>query len=365
MEEGIIPKKKEKKNLPIKKKKVSIKEYFKNYLNVIKNADIIVEVLDGRDPLGTRSFQVEKLISETDPNKAIILLINKIDLLTKNNLVAWLNHFRKQLPTIAFQSAVEADSICLGADTLLRAINNYIKHSNRETIARVGIIGFPNVGKSSVIKSLESHFQANVTEEGIALAPNILLLDKPGTIISCPNTQKINGALRNATDLKYFMEPFTIIKYLVDLYPKDVFLQLYKIPMFKNHVSLLHAIIEKNGKKITPTEVNNTARMVHVDWLADKIPYHTIPPEESQEDLSKDWSEMFSINQLISMEKNTVLDQLVISPKKIMFSTAIKPIRVYLHPSWKILDRAPDDPLLDIKEDIARKKRKHRKKKIT
>jgi nuclear GTP-binding protein len=45
---------------------------------VVKAADVILEVLDARDPLGCRCLDVEQMIITQDPNKKIILILNKI-----------------------------------------------------------------------------------------------------------------------------------------------------------------------------------------------------------------------------------------------------------------------------------------------
>ena len=45
---------------------------------VIDNSDVVIEVLDARDPLGCRCLEVEKTILESGPNKKLILLLNKI-----------------------------------------------------------------------------------------------------------------------------------------------------------------------------------------------------------------------------------------------------------------------------------------------
>jgi len=45
---------------------------------VIDEADVIIEVLDARDPLGSRCAQVEETILGSGPNKKLILLLNKI-----------------------------------------------------------------------------------------------------------------------------------------------------------------------------------------------------------------------------------------------------------------------------------------------
>lgn len=45
---------------------------------MIDEADVIIEVLDARDPLGSRCAQVEEAILSSGPNKKLILLLNKI-----------------------------------------------------------------------------------------------------------------------------------------------------------------------------------------------------------------------------------------------------------------------------------------------
>ena len=53
-------------------------------------------------------------------------------------------------------------STCLGAGTLLKLLGNYSRSLDRKTAITVGIVGFPNVGKSSVINSLKRSKACNV-----------------------------------------------------------------------------------------------------------------------------------------------------------------------------------------------------------
>jgi len=56
----------------------SKKAFFREFKKVVKAADVILEVLDSRDPLGCRCPDVEQMILSQDPNKKIILILNKI-----------------------------------------------------------------------------------------------------------------------------------------------------------------------------------------------------------------------------------------------------------------------------------------------
>lgn len=49
-------------------------------LKVIDSSDVVIHVLDARDPLGTRCRSIEKYIKEEAPHKHLIFVLNKCDL---------------------------------------------------------------------------------------------------------------------------------------------------------------------------------------------------------------------------------------------------------------------------------------------
>lgn len=53
------------------------KKFAKEVKKIIEASDLIIEVLDAKDPEGSRSHDIEKEI--TEKGKKLILLINKID----------------------------------------------------------------------------------------------------------------------------------------------------------------------------------------------------------------------------------------------------------------------------------------------
>jgi len=56
----------------------SLKAFYRDFAKVVEASDVIIEVLDARDPAGTRALEVEKFVRRMGPNKKVILLLNKI-----------------------------------------------------------------------------------------------------------------------------------------------------------------------------------------------------------------------------------------------------------------------------------------------
>lgn len=62
---------------------MSRRAFIKDLKEVIENSDVILEVLDARDPLSCKSLELEELIRGQKDVKKIILILNKIDLIPK------------------------------------------------------------------------------------------------------------------------------------------------------------------------------------------------------------------------------------------------------------------------------------------
>lgn len=56
----------------------SRKAFYKEFRRVVEMSDVVIQVLDARDPLACRCPDVERYIRSTSPNKKIILLLNKM-----------------------------------------------------------------------------------------------------------------------------------------------------------------------------------------------------------------------------------------------------------------------------------------------
>lgn len=103
------PVKKELEQREAKKKSKSGKQnpkklYCQELKKVIEASDVVLEVLDARDPIGCRCPQVEEAIVRGGQKK-LVLVLNKSDLVPKENLENWLTYLKKELPTVVFRAS--------------------------------------------------------------------------------------------------------------------------------------------------------------------------------------------------------------------------------------------------------------------
>jgi len=83
--------------------KNSRRAYLKELRKTVEGGDVVLQVLDARDPLGTLSTAVEEMISSKE-DKKLVYVLNKCDLVPRDVLAGWLSYLRRSHPTIPFKS---------------------------------------------------------------------------------------------------------------------------------------------------------------------------------------------------------------------------------------------------------------------
>jgi nuclear GTP-binding protein len=298
-------------NHPLSQK---VRNNLKPLKHIFENADVILEVLDARDPMGCRCLNLEKQFLAEHPDKKLILVINKIDLVPLEIVKEWKDILSREFPTVLFKSNLQEQSNNLsanklysksiderkelaeelissaksvGADKLLEIVKNYSRtETGKVSAMTVGVIGYPNVGKSSVINSLTKKRVVGVssmpgftkTIQEVEVDSKVTLIDCPGVVLS--SEDEITLLLRNTIKAENVQDLERAVAEIMRKVKKDQLLKLYKISDYITPKEFIIKVAEKKGKikKGGVLHMEETMRMIIQDWNLGKIRYYVPPP---------------------------------------------------------------------------------------
>ena len=233
-------------------------EVWRQLWRVIERSDLVVQIVDARNPLLFRSEDLEHYVKEVDERKNNLLLVNKADMMTLEQRLAWAEYFEHAGINYRFFSAALAreaneargDNSSEGEEEMekekQRSVEEKLAHETKRinlddeqdaasddssgedlededdertrilTVdelealflenapeqapqadpdaptrkTTVGLVGYPNVGKSSTINALIGAKKVSVSAtpgktkhfQTIHLSPSVLLCDCPGLV---------------------------------------------------------------------------------------------------------------------------------------------------------------------------------------
>ncbi|KAI9049201.1 hypothetical protein LZ554_007048 [Drepanopeziza brunnea f. sp. 'monogermtubi'] len=222
-------------------------EVWRQLWRVIERSDLVVQIVDARHPLLFRSDDLEKYVKDVDSRKENLLLVNKADMLTFGQRQSWADYFeaagiaykffsaslakemnetrdfsdsedeedetREEVEPTGQKLAEKAQALKIEDDEesdeededertriltvdelealfLLHAPDNLDADSEGPRKTQIGLVGYPNVGKSSTINALIGSKKVSVSStpgktkhfQTIHLSDKVLLCDCPGLV---------------------------------------------------------------------------------------------------------------------------------------------------------------------------------------
>ncbi|MEK6957405.1 MAG: GTPase [archaeon] len=170
--------------------------------NLVKEADIIIEVLDARFPQKSINIHLERLVEEK--GKKLLRVINKSDLTSLNTM----KKEKSMLPGSIFVSAKNRKGIMRLKEALGKL------SGSGET--KIAVVGYPNTGKSSIINALSGRKSARTSPTAgftrgvqfVRINKQTMLIDSPGVIPFNEHDETLIALLcaKNAQQLKNLEE---------------------------------------------------------------------------------------------------------------------------------------------------------------
>lgn len=250
---------------------------------VIDSSDILLQTLDARDPMGTRSKYIEEFLRKEKPHKHLFFILNKVDLVPTWVTQRWVAILSAEYPTIAFHASLTHP---FGKGALINLLRQLGKlHIDKKQIS-VGFIGYPNVGKSSIINALRSKKVCNVAPiagetkvwQYITLMRRIFLIDCPGVVYPSAETDA-EKVLKGVVRVELVTNPEDYIDTVLQRMRKEYVEKTYRISKWNDHVDFLEQLARRSGKLLKggDPDIQSVAKMVLNDWQRGKLPFYVAP----------------------------------------------------------------------------------------
>ncbi|ODQ78034.1 hypothetical protein BABINDRAFT_40286 [Babjeviella inositovora NRRL Y-12698] len=332
-------------------------EVWRQLWRVVERSDLVVQIVDARNPLLFRSIDLDVYVKEVNPLKKSLLLVNKADLLSDSQRLAWAEYFIAHDIRYTFFSAKTANSILelesLGEEVDVAQIYNdedvdpririlrieqledlflaeapepltKPRDPSQAPITQIGLVGYPNVGKSSTINALVGSKKVSVSStpgktkhfQTIHLSPSVLLCDCPGLVF--PNFAYTNGELvcngvLPIDQLREYTGPCTLVAQRI---PKYFLEAIYGIAIPTKRIEeggtgvptsqeLLTAYARARGYMTAgfgSADESRAARYVLKDYVAGKLLYVQAPPDPTGAPISREDALVFN-KDLFSLDK--------------------------------------------------------------
>ncbi|KAH8331875.1 hypothetical protein KR067_000208 [Drosophila pandora] len=345
-------------------------EFWRQLWRVVERSDVVIQIVDARNPLLFRSVDLERYVKEVNPNKMNMILVNKSDLLTAEQRRHWAEYFDGEGIRTAFYSATlveeelkreaeaarqepdsEVQELRTAAEEIQKSLDKwegtlevieqklkimevkdklprlptdknssqvlsrlelieFLRHiysgpRHTEQHVTIGMVGYPNVGKSSTINSLMTVKKVSVSAtpgktkrfQTLFLDKDILLCDCPGLVMPSFVLTKADMLLNGILPIDQMRDHVPAVNLLCERIPRHVLEDKYGIVIAKplegedpnrppHSEELLLAYGYNRGFMTSNGQPDQarSARYVLKDYVNGKLLYSLGPPSVVQEE---------------------------------------------------------------------------------
>ncbi|KAJ9112051.1 GTPase required for pre-60S ribosomal subunit nuclear export and maturation [Naganishia cerealis] len=292
------------------------KRIWNELYKVIDSSDVVIHVLDARDPLGTRfptwvagdlhfptSLPVTSLEHQySSPVSTSVVGFRSGDHLHSDcrGMAAWVKHLSKSYPTLAFHASITNS---FGKGSLIQLLRQFSTlHSDRKQIS-VGFIGYPNTGKSSIINTLRRKKVCTVAPipgetkvwQYITLMKKIFLIDCPGIVPPSLKDSESDILFRGVVRVEHVSNPEQYIGDMLQKCERKHLERTYEIKGWsrfeddkslveKASIEFIELLARKLGRLLKGGEPDESgvAKQVLNDFNRGKIPWFVPPPKDEE-----------------------------------------------------------------------------------
>eukprot|EP01041_Mallomonas_annulata_P000334 gene333-601_t len=252
---------------------------------VLDSSDVVLEIVDARNVPGTRCAHIERHIKKNASHKQLVIIINKCDLVPSWVTRKWVKILSKEHPTLAFHASITNS---FGKGALINLLRQFSKlHADKRQIS-VGVVGYPNTGKSSVINTLMATKCCKTAPipgetkiwQYIALMKRIFLIDCPGVVYDVGDDET-ETVLKGVVRAERLQTPTDFIEPIMNRVKAQYLENRYGVSGWTDPVHFMTLIANKTGKLLKGGEPDlmHVAVKVINDWQRGKLPYFVPPPQ--------------------------------------------------------------------------------------
>lgn len=225
----------------------------------LKLIDVVLEVVDARIPISSKNPDIIKLAQ----SKKRIIVLNKSDLVTKEELMKWKEYFKNE--KLADEVVELSAETGFNVKQLYAAIEKVSKEKKQKLLEkglkkvniRIVVLGIPNVGKSRLINRIVGKNSAGVGnkpgftkgKQWVKIKEGVELLDTPGILWPKFESQEVGMKLAITGAIRDEILPIEdvaceFIKKIINFGKWEVLKQRYKL-LDTDRDKIMEKILEK------------------------------------------------------------------------------------------------------------------------